>query len=184
MSQIFDATYTEISTPSTSVPRYLVSPDASCVPNNDLAHLKQLWSEFVVVGAGRAGIDAVLYLLGLGCDPSLIVWVVSQEAWLINREQFFPDRFISSFMAQLRELEDAGSVTDVMLRLESIAFIMRRDTTTVPMAFRCATVSLGELQQLRRITRVVRSGQVVEVSSGEVRLEQGPLTITPKNIGR
>ena len=44
----------------------------NCVPINELGSLKRSYEEFVVIGNGKTGIDAVLYLLNQGVLPSSI----------------------------------------------------------------------------------------------------------------
>ena len=39
-------------------------------------------------GAGKTGIDAVLFLLNQNVDPNKISWVMPNDPWLVNRDKF------------------------------------------------------------------------------------------------
>ena len=68
-----DATYADTAVPVTHPPKYRVTPEAECVPLNRLAQLRRGHRNYVVVGSGKTGIDACLWLLGArrgaGVDP-------------------------------------------------------------------------------------------------------------------
>ena len=40
---------------------------------------------YVVIGAGKTGIDALLHLLDIGVDPESIMWIISNDCWYFNR---------------------------------------------------------------------------------------------------
>ena len=41
---------------------------------------------YVVIGAGKTGIDAVLHLLDSGVDSDNITWIISKDCWFANRD--------------------------------------------------------------------------------------------------
>jgi hypothetical protein len=84
--KVVDASYLTTSVPATTPPRYTVGPGIHLVPINGLARLERAWEQYVVIGAGKTGIDAVLHLLGLGLPPAAIVWVVPNDPWMTNRD--------------------------------------------------------------------------------------------------
>ena len=67
-----DATYADTAVPATHPPKYPVAPEAECVPLNRLAQLRRAYRNYVVVGSGKTGIDACLWLLGHGVAPASI----------------------------------------------------------------------------------------------------------------
>jgi len=67
----------------------------------------------------------------------------------------------------------ATSPEDLFLRLEACNQLSRLSDKVWPTMFRCATVSHLELQQIKKITNVVRQGRVLEIGAKEVRMEQG-----------
>ena len=88
--RLVDSVYIAVSIPSTRPPPFPVDPSLTIVPLNALAQRQQQWERYVVIGAGKTGMDAVLYLLAQGIDPDAISWVVSRDAWLINRDKIWP----------------------------------------------------------------------------------------------
>ena len=40
---------------------------------------------YVVIGAGKTGMDALLQLLDTGVNPDSILWIISQDCWFFNR---------------------------------------------------------------------------------------------------
>ena len=74
-----------------------VAPSVTVLPVNGLTELRlpsagAELGKFVVMGAGKTGMDAVLFLLGRGCDPGHITWVMPRDPWVIDRAQLQPDR--------------------------------------------------------------------------------------------
>ena len=60
-----------------------------------------------------------------------------------------------------------------MASMEAAGFLHRIDPSVVPTSYRCATVSMEELEQLRRVTSVVRKGRIAKLEPGMVHLEHG-----------
>ncbi len=65
--KIVDATYLETSVPSTHTPSFDVAPDARFIPVNDLVSLREPATGYTVIGCGKTGMDACVWLLGVGC---------------------------------------------------------------------------------------------------------------------
>ncbi|MEM9174541.1 MAG: NAD(P)/FAD-dependent oxidoreductase [Myxococcota bacterium] len=161
--KIVDASYMDVRVPSTTPPRYAVSGGATLVPINGLAELGRGYARYVVIGAGKTGIDAALYLLDQGVAPGKITWVVPNDAWFLNRDALYPDGLADEFGTQLTVLQDAQSVTEVMQGLEDAGRLLRLDANVWPTKYRCATVNNAELTELRRIADVERSGRVERI---------------------
>ena len=84
------------SVPSTHPPKYAVAPGAKCVPLNALLRLKQSPSGYVVVGVGKTGIDAALWLLDNGVSPQDICWIMPRDSWFQDRANVQPgDEFFA-----------------------------------------------------------------------------------------
>ena len=49
--------------PATTPPQYSVSDGVHLVPINKLAEIQAPWKRYVVIGAGKTGLDALLYLM-------------------------------------------------------------------------------------------------------------------------
>jgi hypothetical protein len=171
-----DATYMKVEVPSVRAPSYPVAEDISLVPPNALPSIREPRSEYVVIGAGKTGMDAVLFLLNSGVDPDLIRWIMPNDAWLLDRAQIQPGRMtVDGPSAQLENFASSNTLGELYRSLEADERILRLDKEVWPTKYRCATVSLEELDQLRSIREVVRLGRVERIDSDSIVLEHGKL---------
>lgn len=178
--RIVDATYMRVTVPAMRPPPYEVADGVSCVPPNDLPKLGP-HGRYVIVGAGKTGIDTCLWLLGQGIAPDRLTWIMPRDSWLLDRAtmqpgSLFADVIKNSFTAQLRAIRDATSVEDLFARQEDAGLLLRIDKTVRPTMYRCATVTRLELEQLQRIRDVVRMGHLLRVDEDRMVLDGGVLT--------
>ncbi|MFP6584851.1 MAG: NAD(P)/FAD-dependent oxidoreductase [Candidatus Hydrogenedentota bacterium] len=176
-----DASYMNVQVPATTPPKYQVSSGVELVPLNDLVKIRKPHDGYVIVGAGKTGIDAVLFLLEQNVDPKRITWIVSNDSWLLDRGGLRPGITFQWFLQQVRAITEADSLNDVTSSLEAEKVFFRIDPSIEPTKFRCATVDREELAQLRRIENVVRMGRVVQIDPGMITLEQGTFA-TPEDV--
>ncbi len=175
--RIVDATYMRVTVPAMRSPPYQVAPEIQCVPPNDLPRLAA-HDRYVVVGAGKTGIDTCLWLLGQGIAPDRLTWIMPRDSWLLDRATIqpgplFAEEIKANFTAQLQAIRDAVSIEDLFGRLEDAGVLLRLDPAVRPTMYRCATVTRAELEQLRRITDVVRMGHLRRVEPGTLFLDGG-----------
>jgi hypothetical protein len=166
-----DATWLNTQVPATRPPQYAVAEGMNCVPLNELPKIQQPPDGWVIVGAGKTAMDAVIWLLQQGVEPSAVRWIMPRDSWLVDRAnvQPAPDFFMACFgavAAQLQAVVEAASMADLYRRLEAAGQLVRIDITVEPTKYYCATVSQAELAQLRRITQVVRLGRVQRIERG------------------
>ena len=184
--RVVDASYMHVMVPSMRPPRYRVAPGIDCVPPNDLPrHAAR--ERYVVVGAGKTGIDTCLWLLGQGIEPDRLTWIMPRDSWLLDRAtiqpgSLFADRIKAAFAAQLRAVRDAESVEDLFSRLEDAGSLLRIDPAIRPTMYRCATVTRLELEQLRRITDIVRAGHVLRIDADTMVLDGGTVATDPRAL--
>ncbi|MCZ4315897.1 NAD(P)-binding protein [Comamonadaceae bacterium G21597-S1] len=176
--KLVDTRLGNVMVPATHPVEFSVAPDLSCVPLNALPQLTRPYPRYVVVGAGKTGVDACLWLLTHGIDPDAIRWIVPRDAWLQDRANVQPgDEFLArtfgSFVTQMETVLQADSASDLLLRLEAAGQLLRLDPDVLPTMYRCATVSREELAQLRRIRDVVRLGRVTAIEAERIVLEHG-----------
>lgn len=158
-----DATYMDVRVPSTTPPRYEVGGGATIVPINGLADLDRGYARYVVIGAGKTGIDAALYLLERGVAPAKITWVMPNDAWFLNRDALYPKGLASELGTQVEALATAKTLTELLERLERSGRLLRLDADVWPTKYRCATVNEAELAELRRIPDIERRGRVARI---------------------
>lgn len=178
-----DATYTNTQLPSTHEPSFRVADGARCIPVNELVHVQQRPSAYVVMGSGKTAIDACLWLLGQGVEPSAIRWIRPRDAWLVNRAYMQPGALLSGSVEglalQMEAASAAASVHDLFARLSASRVLLRIDENVEPSMYRCTTVSMGELAQLRRIENVIRLGHVQQIEPRRIVLTHGVVESDP-----
>ena len=185
--KVVDATHAQSAVPSTHPPKYSIAPGVKCIPLNDLPKTKQPYANYTVVGAGKTGMDAVLWLLENGVEQERIRWVMPRDAWFINRaiwqtglDNF--ERSIGAHIGQFDSIIDASSVADLFTRLETRAVLMRIDPSVQPTAYHCAVVSPPELAQMQRISDIVRLGRLQAIEPTRLVLNQGTLAADPDTL--
>ena len=185
--KLIDATYLKTSVPSTHTPNFKVGEDVRFIPLNDLPRVETPPDNYVVIGAGKTGVDACLWLLEQGVNPDMITWIVNRDAWMLNRQntQFSDEFFVDTLGAhanQMQSIAEADTIEDMFDRLEACGYFIRIDKNVRPQMFHGATSSLAEVEQLRRIKNVVRMGYVTELTTDEITLERGEIPTTPNTL--
>ena len=186
-----DATYYGTTVPSTHTPRYQVGDGVALVPPNALP---QLWmargprpEHFVIVGAGKTAMDVGVWLLNSGAKPQSISWVMPRDSWLLNRLRTQPgieffDETIGGQAAQMEAFAQGASVDDIFERLEAAGVMMRIYADHKPSMFHYATISEGEIEQLRRIKNVIRMGRVRAIELGKIVLDEGSVAMPANTL--
>src|SRR6202020_1637623 len=180
--RVVDATYLQTTVPSMRPPAYDVADGVDCVPPNDMPALAAGRERFVIVGAGKTGIGACLWLLRNGIPPERLTWIMPRDSWLMDRANIQPgpqflERFQAGFAQRLVAIAAATDVADLFERLEDCGNLLRLDPSVQPTMYRCANVTKTELEQLRRISDVVRLGRVQRIEPGKVVLADGGVTV-------
>lgn len=185
--KLVDCTYLKTTVPSTHKPNFEVTKGVNFMPLNALPNLKTPADMFSVIGGGKTGIDALLWLLEMGVHPNKIQWVVSRDAWLLDRQNTQPtSEFFTSTMgaqaAQFESIATAESVEDMFDKLETSGYFVRIDKNTRPQMFHGATISQTELTALRQIKNIVRKGHVTKIEPTLITLKGGTIPTTPGTV--
>jgi hypothetical protein len=172
--------------PSVRGPLYAVAPGVRCVPPNDLVRAERPPSGYVVVGAGKTGMDAALWLLANDVDPDAITWIMPRDSWLLDRATIQPaDLFgglLSGVAKQTEAIAGADSIDGLFDAVHACGQLLRLDDAVRPTMYRCATVTQAELAQLRRIRNVVRRGRVKRLEPERIVLEDGSVASDPGKL--
>jgi len=203
--KVVDSTYMEVKVPSTVKANFHVASGVHFVTPNQLQSLREGGPEFVVCGAGKTGLDVVLYLLRQGVQPKNLVWVMPRSSWYLQRDSLDPLKRAVSY----KIFSESKDAIDVLLRMEEAGFLLRFDDDNsskkqkreegehhgltfadIPKVFRCATIDRAEHAILRRyraeapknflvncgrISEIAEPGRVVLSSGKEIRT--GPGTV-------
>ncbi len=182
-----DATYMNVTVPSVQPPRDQVANGVRCVPLNDLPRVESPPSGYVVVGAGKTGMDACLWLLANEVEPSAITWIMPRDSWLLDRETIQPgaeffNKTFGGISRQMEVIAGAGSIRELFEGVNACGQLLRLDDDVWPTMYRCATVTHAELEQLRRIQNIVRLGRIERIDRDEIVLEQGTVPTDPQRL--
>lgn len=182
-----DATYMNVSVPSTRAPLYRVADGVNCLPPNELPREAGKYEQYVVVGAGKTAMDSCLFLLQNSVDPSLITWIMPRDSWLLDRAALQPGEFFHDSLGefstrQTESIAAADSVNDVLERVERSGLLIRFSDEVWPTMYRCATVTRAEFEQLKRIDNVVRMGRVECINESNIVLDRGTITTSPTTL--
>lgn len=185
--KIVDATYLKTAVPATHTPNFSIDPTVNFMAINELPKITTPPAGFVVIGGGKTGIDACLWLLEHEVNPDHITWIISRDAWLLDRkntqptEEFF-ENSIGAQADQFEALAKATSIDDLFQRLENKGVLLRLDENVRPTMFHGATISQMELKALRSIKNIVRKGRVQQLKATEIVLAEGTIPTSTEHV--
>jgi hypothetical protein len=177
-----DATYYGTSVPSTHTPKFTIGDGVRVIPPNGLPLLSRDSSQqpdtFVIVGAGKTAMDVGVWLLRSGANADDVIWVTPRDSWLLNRSTTQPgsEFFHSTMGGQLSIMQALATAADadaLFEMLEQAGVMLRIDPSAKPGMFHYATISVAEIDLLRRIKNIVRMGRVHEIDSTGMKMEVG-----------
>ena len=186
-NKVVDATYMRVSVPSMRPPAYEVAEEATCVPLNALSRLAGTWDRYMVIGAGKTGMDACLFLLKNGVSPDQIGWVMPRDAWLFDRADIQGGQMFARTLGRwggetFDAIREAESIDELFANLSARGLLLRLDETRQPTMWRCATVTQAELEQLRQIRSIIRMGHVQRLEADRMVLDQGSVPTSPTTL--
>ena len=163
--RVVDATYQNVSIPATTPPRYEFADGVEVVPPNALVKLSSPWARYTVVGSGKTGIDACLWLLdraGIQPKPAGVA-PGNRGVWL-------------------QGALEATEIDQVLEAFEAAGMVMRLTPDVRPTAYRCATVTHAEIASLRRIKNIVRRGRVKRLNVDSIELDDATIPAHPDTL--
>ena len=178
--KLVDATRLTVDVPAEHTPAFTIADGVNFMPLNELPTLKSAPKGYVVIGSGKTGMDACLWLLQNGVDSDAIRWIMPRDAWMLprefaqNSEEFFVDTF-GNQTNQFEALAAAENIDDMYDRLEAAGCMVRIDENVSPTMFHAATISRAELAALRQIKNIIRLGRVSALQMDKIILEDGEL---------
>lgn len=177
-AKLVDCTHLNTSVPSTHTPNFTVAGDVTFIPLNDLPKITATAKGYTIIGGGKTGIDALLWLLENNMPPSKIRWVKSRDAWLIDRKNTQPspeffEEAIGNQANMMEAIAGATSKSDMFARLEACGYFLRIDPNIQPTMFHGATISQPELHELRKVKDIVRKGRVTSITAQHITFKNG-----------
>jgi hypothetical protein len=184
--RVVDATYVASRVPATDPPPFEVAAGVRCIPVGELVGVHEPPDGYVVIGGGKTALDAICWLLDRDVPDDDITWIRPRDSWLLSRHVYQPlDSVVRTFEAVVLQLEAVASsetVEEIFERLEADGIAYRTDPTVTPTTARGATVSLAELEQLRRVEDVVRLGYVQRIEPDRIVLDDGSIPSTASRL--
>jgi len=182
--KLVNTTYLEASIPSVNKFKFPVSPGLNVISVNTL-FVKKIHGKdnFTIIGAGKTGMDAIIFLLARGVDPDRIRWIVPNDAWLLNRDRFDPSCAAYNDLVYFEALlsDSVDKFSSYFPELEKRGHIFRLDPSITPTKWRCATVNSEELEDLRTVKNVIRRGRVLCITPTGMNMEKGITELSIKN---
>lgn len=184
---LVDGTYWQNSVPANHRPSFSVDNGVQFMPCGGVTSLQTPPAGYVIIGGGKTGIDALLWLLEQGANPDQLTWIISRDGWMHDRAatQTRPEFFKQVMGVQAAAFEAMAQSTsrdDMFDRLEACGYFVRLDPTIRPQMFHAPTVSQAELETLRTIKNVVRLGRVSHISQTEITLDRGAISTSPDHV--
>lgn len=183
--RVVDARYQETPIPATHRRSFTVDAGATVIPVNELVKIAAPAAGYVLLGAGKTAMDACAWLLRHGVASDRITWIRPRDGWFLNRATTQPRGQVASLIegvaSDLEASAAARSIEELTHRLESDGRLLRLDPAVEPQMYRCATMSVAEVEELRCVTDVVRLGHVLHVGVDAISLDHGTV---PTSAGR
>lgn len=157
-------------------PFHVAAGTAIVPPKDLLPSVVASHAKYVVIGAGRSGMETVIWLLkqhGVVCAER-VRWVVPRDAWLVSHASMEPGRYPETARRFWGLFAGSATLEDFECGLEEAGLRHRVDPLRRPAAFTGATVTEQELAELRRAApHAIRKGRVREVHVDRLVLERG-----------
>ena len=101
-----------------------------------------------------------------------------RDAWLFDRADIQGGQMFARTLGRWGEetfdaIAEAESIDELFANLSARGLLLRLDQTRQPTMWRCATVTQAELEQLRQIHTIIRSGHVQRLEAQRIVLDQG-----------
>ena len=176
--KLVDATHLNTKVPATHTPNFTWEDGVNFKPINALPNELEGPAHYCIIGGGKTGMDAIVYLMENGIAAEKISWVISRDSWVIDRattqntEAFF-ERSIGNQANQFEALAEASSLEDLFHRLEDKGVLMRLDKKHTPTQFHGATVSKKEWALLQKVGTFIRKGRVKHIAGDTLIMDQG-----------
>jgi len=170
---------TNVVVPSMRDPLFPIDNNINYITVNELPKSIQSgnYKNYVILGAGKTGSDAVVELLKKGIVQSNITWIISRDVWYILRDGLFGDaNYWKNAYKWMNPIIHGASVKDIFLALEKSDCVGRlHPHGKFPMIFKGPLIDKEELGLLRSVKGVVRLGRVKSIEASDIILEEGKL---------
>jgi hypothetical protein len=185
--KVVNATHMNTEIPMTHTPKFKVAEGVNCVPPNYLCRLAPEHKHITVLGGGKTAIDSITWLLANDYPVDNITWVIPRDSWFYDRSKFQPDedfleQTLELIAGQTENFATASTVEELCLGMESRGNWLRLDKNVWPTMFHAALITKTELEQIQRISQIVRLGRVETIDTKGMRLTHGEVSSQPDTL--
>jgi hypothetical protein len=116
-------------------------------------------NKYVVLGAGKTGMDCIVYLQReMKIDPSNIAWVIANDVWMSNGGASGNPMEWPKVMA-----EHHNDINKASLAMEKQGKFVRLDETILPTQFRFPVIQPGDFKLLKKVKTIIRRGRATAI---------------------
>lgn len=181
-AKLVDSTALKITAPGMARNFQIDAGANVCTPHS-LVGSRAPAMKYVVLGAGRASVDSVLWLLSHGVSPARVQWVMPRDHWYYSFEAVDPNHYLQGIQDFLCAAAKSNSVQECERALERGSVLCRATAEQPPeatvFAFKGARLTRAEQQQCWKVTDIVRMGRVKAVRQDSIELEKGTVDLVP-----
>lgn len=170
--RLVNGTYMAVEIPSVHPPKFEVADDVPFMALNELITQHDRWEDFYVLGCGKTGMDAVLFLLRNGVDGDKIHWVMPNDGWCLDRDYLQVGRVMDTVLDHSHAMIKYDKAYDVFAELERNGGIIRIDKAVAPTKWKCATVSPDEMAELEAVQDRIRKGRIKRLSKDGIEFSE------------
>jgi len=109
----------------------------------------------------------------MNVNPDRIVWIVTNEAWCLNRKVYNMKNLWEGIEWQFLSVLESYDINDAFLKYEEKGIMMRIDKNYWPTKLREATINEEQLKKLRSVKNVIRQGRVKALFEKTIEFENG-----------
>lgn len=141
-------------------PKFPVCETRTVIPINGINDVSSFSddNDFIIIGAGKTGMDGICHLLKNGVDKSRIRWIMPSDSYIYDRNGLF------------------GTEEEV-IKGSCYPFDIKVKATKN----KAATLSRKEYAMVKTVT-IIRKGRVSEIQHDTMVLKEGEEPITDKTI--
>jgi len=118
-----------------------------------------LKNKYVVLGAGKTGADAIVYLQReMKIDPANIAWVIANDVWMLNAAVSGNPFDWPKYMARYD-----NDMNKAAFAMEEKGLLVRMDKTITPTRFRFPVIQPDEFELLKKVKTTIRRGRATAI---------------------
>lgn len=162
---------THANIPSRKKPDYHVDEGIELVPINGLSRVRSPYDRYVIVGAGKTGVDGVLFLLKNKVDPDCITFIMPSERYLVNRDLMEVEALPTCIFNDMGKILQSENLEQLVDAWEKSGMLFR--IHPVEAKFMAAVISSEDMKNIKGVKNIVRQGRVQGIFKDRIVFQNG-----------